>query len=186
MFYLKINCIMKPSLKLSILAAIVTVIFFAINAQAQTIPAKAWRLGLGIETGVPTNDASFGTSFTLGGTARLQYGLSNSFALTLTTGGYHYFPKKNPVTGIRYQSYGEIPIKGGIKAFFAPNIYFGAEAGVAWEKLETGWGPSRLDLSPALGYANDHWDFAVHYESFSRKQDHLGMVNLRVAYGFGL
>lgn len=178
---------MKSLLKLTILAAIVTVLFFAISVQAQTIPAKAWRLGLGIETGVPTGVATLGATFTLGGTARLQYGISNNFALTLTTGGYHFFPKKNPVTGNRYQSYGEIPVKIGFKEFFAKSVYIGGEIGTASEKLESGWGPTRLDLSPALGYANQHWDFAVHYENFSRHgEDSFGLVNLRVAYGFAL
>lgn len=178
---------MKSLTKLIASAFAVTALFFASHANAQTTPAGGWNLGLGIETGIPTGVGKLGATNTLGGTARLQYGVSNSFALTLTTGGYHYFPKKNPATGNRYQSYGEIPVKVGVKEFFVPNVYVGGEIGFASEKLEKGWGPTRLDLSPALGYANKNWDFGVHYERFSRRgEDVIGLLNLRVAYGFAL
>ena len=70
-------------------------LFFSNTVKAQTTPANAFRLGLGIETGLPTGVAKIGTTFTLGGTARLQYGISNSFALTYTMGGYHFFQKEN-------------------------------------------------------------------------------------------
>lgn len=178
---------MKLSSKIIVLTLALTGMLFSTGLKAQTTPAKNWRLGLGIETGLPEGVAKYGATFTLGGTARLQYGISNNFALTLTAGGYHFFPKKIPGTDRRYQSYGEIPVKAGFKEFFVPNIYVGGEIGFASEKLEKGWGPTRLDLSPALGYANTHWDFAVHYERFTRHgEDMLGLLNLRVAYGFAL
>lgn len=177
---------MKTLSKLIATAFIGAAVFFTTNVKAQTTPANAFRLGLGVETGIPTGVARLGTNFTLGGTARLQYGISNSFAVTLAAGGYHFFPKMIPGQDRRYQSYGEIPIKVGIKEFFVPNIYFAGEAGVAFEKLEQGWGPHRLDLSPGIGYANEKWDVGVRYENFSRSEDHFGMVGLRIAYGFGL
>jgi hypothetical protein len=176
---------MKTTFKLIALAF--ATLFFSTGSQAQTTDAGKWNLGLGIETGIPTGVAKLGATNTLGGTGRLQFGVSNSFALTLTTGGYHFFPKKNPTTGIRYGSYGEIPVKIGFKEFFVKSLYIGGEIGTASEKLEKGWGPTRLDLSPALGWANKNWDFAVHYENFSRHgEKSLGLVNARIAYGFQL
>ncbi|WP_183560779.1 hypothetical protein [Mucilaginibacter sp. SP1R1] len=177
---------MKTLSKLIATASIATALFFATNVQAQTTPANNFTLGLGIETGLPTGVARLGTNFTLGGTARLQYGVTNTFAVTLAAGGYHFFPKLRPGTDTRYGSYGELPIKVSVKEFFVPNIYVAGEIGVAYEKLEQGWGPHRLDLSPGLGYANKTWDVGVRYENFSRQEDHFGMVALRVAYGFGL
>ncbi|AYL96498.1 hypothetical protein [Mucilaginibacter celer] len=178
---------MKLLSKLTAAVLVMGALFFANTAKAQTTPANAFRLGLGIETGVPTGLARLGSTFTLGGTARLQYGISNDFAATFTVGGYHFFPKKIPGSDKRYGSYGEIPIKFGFKEFFVPNVYFGGEAGIAYEKLEEGWGPHRLDLSPGLGYANKTWDVSIRYENFSgADQPRFGMVGLRLAYGFGL
>jgi hypothetical protein len=178
---------MKSLSKLIAVAIAVTVVFITTETKAQITPANTFGLSLGIETGLPMGTAKLGATNTLGGTVRLQYGVSNSFALTLTTGGYHYFPKKNPSTGKRYGSYGEIPVKIGVKEFFVKNVYVGGEIGTASEKLESGWGPTRLDLSPALGYAIQHWDLGVHYENFSRRgEDSLGLINLRLAYSFGL
>jgi len=83
--------------------------------------------------------------FILGGDIRLQYGLSNNLAVTLTSGGYHFFPKK---TG----SYGVGPIKVGIKEFFTHNLYVAAEAGVGVEVTEQGFngGETKLLLSPGF------------------------------------
>jgi hypothetical protein len=178
---------MKLLSKLTATAFVIGALFFANTVKAQTTPANAFRLGLGIETGLPTGVAKLGTTFTLGGTARLQYGISNDLAATFTLGGYHFFPKTIPGTDQRYGSFGEIPIKFGLKEFFVPNVYVAGEAGIAYEKLEHGWGPHRLDLSPGIGYANKSWDVSFRYENFSgANQDHFGMLGLRLAYGFGL
>jgi hypothetical protein len=177
---------MKKSSKLIVTVLTVAAIFFSTNLKAQTTPANAWRLGFGIDAAEPTGNARIGTTFILGGTGRLQYGINNSFALTLTSGAYHFFPKTIPGTNTRYNSYGVIPIKLGIKEFFVPNIYFDAEAGVGFEETDAGGGPKRLILSPALGYANTHWDAGVRYENFSGSGGHYGMAALRIAYGFGL
>lgn len=40
--------------------------------------------------------------------------------------------------------------------------------------------------SPAIGYANKKWDIGASYENLSSNYSHLGMIGLRLAYGFGL
>lgn len=177
---------MKKSSKLIVTVFAVAAMFFTTNLKAQTTPANAWRLGFGVDAGIPTGNAKIGTTFILGGTGRLQYGLSNNFAITLTSGAYHFFPKMIPGENVRYNSYGIIPIKLGIKEFFTQSIYFGAEAGAALEETDNGSGPTRLILSPALGYANEHWDAGVRYENFSGSGGSSGILALRIAYGFGL
>lgn len=164
----------------------ITALFFTTKVKAQTTPANALRFGIGLDAGDPTGSARIGTTFILGGTARLQYGLSDNFALTFTSGAYHFFPKDIPGTNTRYASYGVIPIKLGIKEFFAKSIYFGAEGGVGIEASSNKFGPARLDLSPALGWANQHWDVGARYENFSSPGFHYGLVGLRLAYGFAL
>jgi len=75
---------MKTTSKLIAAILIVTAILFTSTVKAQTMPANAWRLGIGLEVADPTGNARAGSNFVLGGTARLQYGLSDNFALTLT------------------------------------------------------------------------------------------------------
>jgi hypothetical protein len=161
-------------------------LFYASSVKAQTTPSNALRLSIGLEAADPTGNARLGSNFVLGGTARLQYRISNSLAITLTSGAYHFFPIEIPGTHTKYQSYGVIPIKAGIEDFFVPNIYFGAEAGVGIEQTDNGVDPARLLLSPTLGYVYQHWDIGIHYDNFSSTGDHYGLIGLRVAYGFRL
>ena len=177
---------MKTQSKL--LAAVFTTaaLLFTINVKAQTTPANALRFNIGLEAADPTGTARIGTTFILGGTMRLQYGVSNDFAITVTGGAYHFFPKYIPGTNVRYNSYGVIPLKAGIKDFFSTHVYFGAEVGVGMETLDNEfWGPRRLLLSPALGYGSKHWDVGVHWDRFSSTGDIYGLVGLRIAYGIG-
>jgi len=176
---------MKKSTNLIAAALVTAALFLGSNVKAQTTtPANPWRLGIGLETGIPTGTASNTSNFELGGTARLQYDVTNKFAWTLTSGYYNMFGKENPVTGGNYNTEGIIPAKVGIKAFFAPSLYFGAEAGAGFE-TGTG-GDTKLILSPTLGWASKSWDVGVRYENFSGQGNNYGLVGLRLAYGFGL
>jgi len=161
----------------------VAALLLATDVKSQTTPAHAFVISLGVDTGIPVPKSRTESFLTLGGDIRLQYGLTDRFALTFTTGGYHFFPIKTP--GI--YGYGEGPIKLGIKKFFTENIYFGAEAGVAYEATKEGLvTPPKLLLAPALGYANKHWDLSVRYESYSGQNYNFGQVALRLGYGFKL
>jgi hypothetical protein len=175
---------MKTISKLITITFIVTTIFYTTNLKAQTTPANALRFNIGIETSIPTGNARLGSNFSLGGTARFQYGITNDLAITLTSGAYHFFPIDIPGTNVKYNSYGVIPIKAGIKEFFIPNVYFGAEAGVGIEATDSGYGPTRLLLSPAVGYGTKKWDIGIHYDHFSSMGDNYGLLGLRLAYGF--
>jgi hypothetical protein len=163
-------------------------LFFFNTAKAQTTPAGKFNLNFGIETGLPTGNASNYSTFTLGGTGRLQYGITDNLAVMATIGAYHVFSKIDPITGNRYASYGVGPIKGGLKYFFVPNIYFAAEVGIGREVTEQGFvgGQTKLLLAPGVGYGNKHWDFGVRYESLTGDGNDYGVVGLRIAYGFGL
>ena len=165
-------------------------IFFTTQAKAQTSEPQKWRLGIGIEGGIPTGNISDFSSFELGGTLRLQYGLNKTTALTFTSGYYDFFAKSSSATldGVTYttkpQDQGLVPLKAGIKAFFTPNLYFGAEVGAGFETTYAN--NTKLLVSPAIGYANKKWDVGVRYENISGQGDNYGTVALRLAYGFGL
>ena len=181
---------MKKASKFLAVALTVAALFFTSNVNAQTTPTNAWRFGIGVEGGIPTGNLNDFSKFDLGGTARLQYGISNNFALTLTSGYYDFFARSSSATidGITYtakpSNLGLVPVKVGIKAFFAGGLYFGAEAGAGFE---TDYAKNtKLILSPGLGYASKSWDVGVRYENFSGQSDSYGTVALLLAYGFGL
>jgi len=188
---------MKNKTKLLAAAFFAVAILFGTNVtvKAQMITPDKLRFGIGVDGGIATGAAHDYSNAVLGGTGRLQYGLTNNFAITLTSGYYNFFGKEEPGTDTKYQSLGMVPVKAGIKAFFAKNIYFGAEAGAGFETktfLPQGYDnqdyqkDTKLILSPALGYASKSWDVAVRYENYSGQDNNYGLLGLRVAYGFGL
>jgi hypothetical protein len=174
---------MKKLTKLAAATLTAVALFIGTNVKAQTTPASALRFGIGLEAGIPTGNIKDYSKFELGGTARLQYGLANNLALTLTSGYYNLFASGD-AKAVGGESVGIVPVKIGIKAFFADNLYFGAEGGAGFEtKYDKN---TKLILSPGLGYASKSWDVGVRYENFSGQSDNYGLVGLRIAYGFGL
>lgn len=179
------NTKMKNSTKLIASAIAAVAIFFGTNVKAQD--SNPWRLGIGLEAGAPTGNAHDGSNFELGGTARLQYGADKGLAWTLTSGYYNFFAKSVDLPGggsFKGPNAGLVPVKLGIKAYFAPSFYFGAEAGAGFE-TSTG-GNTKLILSPGLGWSSSSWDVGARYENFSGQGNSYGLAGLRVAYGFGL
>lgn len=175
---------MKNSTKLVAAAIAVVAMLIGTNVKAQTNKSNEWRLGIGIAPAIPTGNASDISKFALGGDLRLQYGAADNLGITLTS-GYTGFFLKSPYKDLPgAKSLGVVPVKVGIKAFFAQNVYFGAEAGAGFE---TGAGSdTKLLLSPALGWANQSWDVGVKYENYSGQSNNYGLVGLRIAYGFAL
>jgi hypothetical protein len=187
---------MKKVTNLVAAALVGAAIFFGSSAKAQTITPNQFRFGIGAEGGIVTGDAHNVSNLYLGGTARVQYGLSKSVALTLTSGYYNFFGKDEPGTSEKYQSLGMVPIKAGIKYFFVPNFYLSGEAGVGIETktfayqgepdADASQTNTKLLLSPGLGWAHKHFDVGVRYENYSGQDANYGVVGLRLAYGFGL
>jgi|SRR6185503_10893892 len=175
---------MKKVSKLIALTLTVTGLLFTFDVKAQTVPANSLRMGIGADAGIPTSNLTISSDFVLGGTISLQYGITNRFAAEVTSGADHFFSKYMPGTTKRYDSFGIIPIKGGFKGFFTPHTYLGAEAGVGIEETDSGTGLKKFLFSPALGWANEHWDVSVRYDTYYTKGDNYGFVALRLAYGF--
>ena len=162
-------------------------LFFTTELKAQTVPAGGWRMGIGADAGDPQENLRFSSTFVLGGTISLQYGLTNRFAVELTSGADHFFSRYEPgSTTKRYDSFGIIPIKAGFKAFFLPHVYFDGELGEGVEETDSGTGQKKFLVSPALGIAFSHWDFSARYDSYYSPGDNYGFIAVRVAYGFAL
>ncbi|MBS7563064.1 hypothetical protein KHS38_01490 [Mucilaginibacter sp. Bleaf8] len=195
---------MKHISKIIAVASFAVATMFASNVKAQsTTPPNAWRFGIGIEGGVPTGNAHDISNAMLGGTARLQYGVANNVALTLTSGYYNMFGKdavKLPGDNndYKFKSLGMVPLKAGIKAYAGGGFYFSAEVGAGFET--SGFGDvkndpipeeaykknTKLILAPGLGYSWSNVDLGVRYENFSGQSNNYGMVAARLAYGFKL
>jgi len=173
---------MKNLKKLAAAAIAGVALFIGTNANAQS--DSKLRFGIAAEVGVPTGDASNGSNIYAGITPRLQYGADEGLAWTLTSGYYNFFGKSNIGGSGTAPSLGMVPLKLGVKGFFADNFYFGAEAGAGFEtKFAKN---TKLIVAPGLGYANEKWDVSARYENFSGQNNNYGLVGLRVAYGFKL
>lgn len=176
-----------------IAAAVAILILITGQVQAQTTARRAtkdskdaFRVGLGLEAGYPTKNFS---NAELGGTIRLQYDLANNISLMLTPGFYHFFAKDGKPQIVNNVGYTNdlniIPVKAGLKSFFAQNFYLSAEAGAGFELNHAK--ETKLILSPGIGYAgNKGLDLGLRYENFSGNNSNYGLIGLRLAYGFKL
>ncbi|MCP1995798.1 hypothetical protein [Flavobacterium sp. HSC-61S13] len=143
----------------------------SLSAQTNNPYPKGFRVGFGINTGLPTNatyDAALGLD------ARLQYDLTQKTSITATTGYTHLFDSDGDL--------GLVPAKLGFKSFLNKNIYLQGELGAGFgTHSEMG---NTLIWSPAVGYANKYIDVNIHYERYNDYQtDQFG---IRIAYGFSL
>ena len=154
----------------------ITALFLTVQVKAQTVPANTLRMGIGLDAGDPTSNLTISSNFVLGGTISLQYGITDRFAVVLTSGADHFFSKDIPGTTTKYNSFGIIPIKAGFKAFYTPHLYFDGEIGEGVEETDAGTGQKKFLVSPALGWAERHWDVSFRYDSYYTPGDNYGFV----------
>jgi hypothetical protein len=181
---------MNKKTKFYAVALTALALFIGVQSNAQSIQKGKLRFGIGLDGLIPVGNLTKSTNFGLGITPRLQYGITDRFALTFTSGIYHFFPKdmyyNDGIQSYKYRwDLDLIPVKVGIKAFVTSNIYVNAEAGIGFQ-VDNGGGDSKFMASGGAGYATKHWDFGVRYENFSGSNYRNGIIGLRVAYGFGL
>jgi hypothetical protein len=195
---------MKKLTKIIAVASFAVASLFTANqVSAQTTtPASAWRFGIGVEGLFPTGGQLKDISNAgIGGTARLQYGINNTVAFTLTSGYYNYFGKEysrviTPTSTVTYKAvdFGMVPVKAGIKAYVGSGFYVAGEVGAGFETKDAYRGATgefngkatKLILAPSVGYSWTNVDLGVRYENFSGQNNNYGMVAARLAYGFKL
>src|ERR1700739_38133 len=105
---------MKKFTKLMAATLGMLAIFFTANAQSQTSTTtqpSPWRLGIGLEAGIPTGNATDISNFLVGGTLRLEYGASKDFAVMLTAGYYDMLGKTVANSSVKYPSLTMVPVK---------------------------------------------------------------------------
>jgi len=174
--------------KLLLLTAISGILAFSsASAQSGNDPAMSGpKLGVGVEFGLPVGD--FGDVFNLGVGGSLVYQHPIAANLNLTgSAGYISFKSKE-VLGFT-TSFGTIPVKAGLRYFFAENFYGGAELGAAFS-TEDGGGTA-FAYAPGIGVEfpvadKAAIDLGVRYEGWSRDSNTMSFVGIRAAFNFGL
>src|SRR5690606_35295142 len=76
---------------------------------------RNFKLGIGLSGGLPLKDPY---TFNVGGDVRLQYNISKTYSLTLTTGYNILFLEDDGV------NFGYVPIKVGYKTFLFSNEFY--------------------------------------------------------------
>jgi hypothetical protein len=178
--------------KTSFFAVIATFLLFTIlNLKAQTPRAKALRLGVGADIGVPITSNT--ANLMLGPSLRLQWDFPKRASLTLT-GAYEAFIEKDELPDGRDYVSDQIPVKLGGKFFFGNSytFYVHPEAGASFSaKQDYG---NAFVYSGGIGYVGKKgFDMALRYEGYqfgnSNKvsfKENFGLIALRLAYGFKL
>jgi hypothetical protein len=172
---------MKIAGKIKIAFAVTITMMFASNVQAQETNKtenydQGFRLGVGINGGVPTNDDFY--NYSLGADVRLQYDLSKKTSLTLTTGFTNLFISNN------VKDLGFIPVKAGFKAFiWEDQFYVLGEIG-GGIAVTNGYKQDTYLWAPGIGFASKDIDVSLRYESYTEYDTN--QIALRIAYGFKL
>jgi hypothetical protein len=169
---------MKITEKIKVLFVFAIALLFANNTQAQETENfdQGFRLGLGLNGGLPTNNDTY--DWSLGGDVRLQYDFSKKTSVTLTTGFTNLFINQD------VKDLGFIPIKAGFKAFvWEDQFYILGEVG-GGIAVTNGYDKNTYIWAPGIGYANKAIDISLRYEAYTEYDT--DQIALRVAYGFKL
>ncbi|RFZ90524.1 hypothetical protein D0C36_22355 [Mucilaginibacter conchicola] len=152
------------------------------KTNAQSIPKNTFKLDVGAEALRPLSAANDFYDIGIGGTARLNYGLTDKLAVTLTSGYYHFNYKGSG----NYNLYDVniIPIKAGLKYFLIPNVYVNGEAGVGLGRTPINY--TKTIISGGFGWVYKGLDVGLKYENNFGRYDGFKNIGLRVGYGFKL
>ena len=169
---------MKIGGRIKIAFTLTVALFFASQTQAQEVTNydQGFRLGFGINGGVPTDENVY--NYALGADVRLQYDLTKRYSAVLTTGFTNLFISKNR------PDLGFIPIKAGFKAFvWEDQFYVLGEVG-GGIAVTNNVKQDTYIWAPGFGYAGKDIDISLRYEAYTEYDTE--QIALRIAYGFKL
>jgi hypothetical protein len=169
---------MKIAGKFKIALTCVAALFFADQAKAQEVNNydQGFRLGFGINGGVPTDESVY--NYALGADVRLQYDLTKRYSAVLTTGFTNLFISNDR------KDLGFIPIKAGFKAFvWEDQFYVLGEVG-GGIAVTNNVKQDTYIWAPGIGYAGKDIDISLRYEAYTDYDTE--QIALRIAYGFEL
>ena len=172
--------------KLLLLTAICGFLSFS-SAYAQKDPAmNGPKLGIGVEFGLPVGD--FGDVYNLGvgGSLVYQHPLATNLNFTGSAGYINFSNEDNALVKVNAAA---IPVKAGIRYFFAENFYGGAELGAAFYTGDNSG--TAFAYSPGIGVEfpvadKAAIDLGVRYEGWSKNSHTNSFIGIRAAFNFGL
>lgn len=147
-------------MKRVVLAVIMALLVVSAFSFAQTTSAVGnWRVGVGLDAGLPTGDFNNASSFGIGGHVGAGYVVDPNAVLSLKVGYLHFSGKDvtigNTTTSV---SWGVVPILVGGKYFFNPpgdmRWYGAADIGLYILSASGGGesaSSSKFGISPAVG-----------------------------------
>ena len=164
------------NMKKIILAFLITVTAFSVNAQKN----NNVKFSLGAELGVPTGNLNTLYSVAIGATAQADIKIDKDAALTFNTGIIQYVGKKIRNTDFKYRSEALIPLLVGIKYYFTPMVYGSGQLGTSISTAQNGG--STFTYIPGVGYKFDEkLDLLVKYTGYSGDG---GAFGVRLGYTF--
>lgn len=184
---------MKISRALNLIVSCFILLCFSLQSRAQKSDTgenknydQGFRLGFGINGGYVFQEPYH---FSMGGDVRIQYDLSKRYSITLTTG------YTNLTISGNNNDLGFIPLKAGYKTFVWENKFYAmGEIGAAFGTSDT-YRRTSVIVSPSVGYVSKFIDISIRYENYAdfpnlksngTVGDGIGLVSLRLAYGFRL
>jgi hypothetical protein len=158
--------------------------FYSIKLHAQSTAEVNKAISTGFELAAPSGGVY---NIGLGASAKLEVPIVAPVSFTLTGGFTSMFYKSNLFDASRTPGAAVfIPLKAGVKYYFAKSIYAEGEAGTA---IETNYGKQRsfaFSIGPGfiVPLRNDKTgiDIGFRYESWANQ---LRQTGIRVAYRFG-
>ncbi|MES2269118.1 MAG: outer membrane beta-barrel protein [Bacteroidota bacterium] len=166
------------------LLALVLLSGAAFSSFAQTT-SESGKFSIGFEAGIPVGDASNTSNLTIGGSLKYDLPIAEKTFLT-GSAGYTKFLYKSEFK-VSGNSFYAIPVKVGVKYFFADAFYGEAQLGAAFlEEKYMGYkgNTTAFAYSPGIGYAfGGGVDLGVRYEGWS-KNGTISQVAARLAYSF--
>lgn len=160
-----------------VLLATMLFVGIAVSGFAQKGGSK---FSVGVEAGIPVGTVSNFHNLFIGGSLKYDAPIAAATNFTLSA-GYTSLQGKT-VSGVKVASAGYVPVKAGIKYFFADAFYGEAQLGAAFS-TQSGGGTA-FAYSPGIGYKfSDVIDLGVRYEAWS-KNGTVSQIGARLGFSF--
>ncbi|MES2062674.1 MAG: outer membrane beta-barrel protein [Bacteroidota bacterium] len=167
------------------LLALVLLSGAAFSSFAQT-SKDGGKFSIGLEAGLPVGNYKDISSFVIGGSLKYDHPIAEGTFLTLSA-GYSKFLSNDDAKALDLKFSG-IPVKVGVKYFFAESFYGEAQVGAAFTKTSVGSqsnSKTAFAYAPGIGYnLGGGVDIGVRYEGWSLNGGTASQVAARLAYSF--
>nr|WP_294793733.1 outer membrane beta-barrel protein [uncultured Mucilaginibacter sp.] len=151
-----------------------------VGVAATSFAQDGGKFSVGVEAGLPVGDVSNAFNFVIGGSLKYDLPIATATNFTISA-GYSSFQGKS-ISGFKIPAAGFVPVKAGIKYFFAESFYGEAQVGAAFS-TQSGGGTA-FAYSPGIGYKfSDVVDLGIRYEAWS-KDGTVGQIGARLGFSF--